>query len=362
MNKNKKVLICPLDWGLGHATRCIPIIQQLILNGFNVIVAADNRPLLLLQKEFPQLEYIRFKGYDIRYPSGKNMNSRMMMLAPLIIYRIFVEHQMLKKIIKQYGIDIVISDNRFGAWNKSVYSVYITHQITIKAPKYLNFAEVILYKLHSYFINKYDECWIPDNKGEINLSGDLTHSNPIPKNASFIGILSRFNNFVKDSQEILYDVVIILSGPEPQRSILSIKLKEQLLHTKLKAFIVEGITEVYEETILSDNINVVSYLTYKELVRKIQQGKLIICRPGYSTLMDLATLNLKAAFIPTPGQTEQEYIANYMKEKNNFYFEEQNNFVINRMIEESKSYTGFNAILENDLFENKIKELMFINE
>lgn len=362
MQNNKKILICPLDWGLGHATRCIPIINNLLHYGFGVVVAGDNRPLLLLQKEFPQLEFIRFEGYDIKYPRGENMNIRMMLFAPLILYRIIKEHQILKKIIEQHKIDIVISDNRFGLWNGGVYSIYITHQVAIKVPRHFSIAGLILYKLHCFFIEKYDECWIPDNKGVDNLSGDLTHLKAIPMNASFIGILSRFSNLEFELQRILYDVVVVLSGPEPQRSILSKKIKEQLLITSLKALIVEGITEVYEEIILSENINVVTHLTQKNLAIKMKQAKLIVCRPGYSTLMDLSTLGLKAAFIPTPGQTEQLYLAEYMKEENCFYYENQNNFNIERMIEVSNNYKGLNTVPKNELLECKVKELFKSNK
>ena len=189
--EGRRVLIAPLNWGIGHATRCIPIIKRLLEAGKEVIVAADGYPLLLLQKTFPQLVCIEFKWVDIHYSKANSQVLPIMWQIPKFMYAIFREHNTLKHIVNAYGIDTIISDNRFGLWHKKVKSIYITHQIgVIVSPKNkaLNY---LAYLLHKNIINRYDECWIPDFEGTDNLSGDLSHKYPLPENAYFVGILSR---------------------------------------------------------------------------------------------------------------------------------------------------------------------------
>ena len=214
MLSQKRILVCPLDWGLGHATRCVPVIRLLLQHNAEVIIAGDGSSLELLKKEFPQLKFLFLKGYNISYPKNENMILKMMFSAPKILSRIIIEHQTLKKIIKQNNIDVVISDNRYGLWNKEIKSIFITHQLMIKTP----FAEKLLHDLVLFFVSKYDECWVPDVETENNLSGDLAHRYPVLKNTFFVGLLSRFKT-VQKINLYKYDVLAIVSGPEPQRSI-----------------------------------------------------------------------------------------------------------------------------------------------
>ena len=188
MQKQKRILICPLDWGLGHATRCIPIIRLLLAKNAEIIVAADAGPLALLKQEFPQLTFIQLKGYNIQYPKSGSMKVKMLLSIPKIVNGIKEEHEALDKIIDKHKIDIVISDNRYGCWSKKIKSIFITHQLMIKAP----FGENVLHKKVLKYIDNYDECWVPDVADSVNLSGDLTHKYTIPKNTFFVGALSRF--------------------------------------------------------------------------------------------------------------------------------------------------------------------------
>src|ERR1019366_5512486 len=184
MLSHKRILICLLNWGLGHATRCIPIIRLLRKKNAEIIIAADGRSLELLKQEFPDLEFIRLQGYDINYPTGDSMILKMFFSIPKIVNGIYKEHQILKKIIKEKKIDIVISDNRFGLWNKKIKSIFITHQLMIKTL----FAEKLLHRINLYFIKKYDECWVPDVECASNLSGDLSHKYSLIKNTFFVGV------------------------------------------------------------------------------------------------------------------------------------------------------------------------------
>ena len=356
----KRILICPLDWGLGHATRCIPIIRSLTKKNVTVIIAADGRPLQLLKKEFPELEFICLKGYSINYPNKGSMVFKMLFSIPKLFLGIYNEHNSLKKIIQEKKIDIVISDNRFGLWNKKIKSIFITHQLMIKTP----FAEKFLHRINLYFIKKYDECWVPDVEGSTNLSGDLSHKYTLPENTFFVGTLSRFNNvqprksldtidcFVPRND--VYDAMAIISGPEPQRSIFEKLILEQLKQMNLKALVVCGKTELEQKIETKGNIDIVNHLKADEMLQAILNSKIIIARSGYSTIMDLAALGKKAIFIPTPGQTEQEYLAEELMKKNIAYAIRQEEINLEKALKESEKFKGFEMIGANDELEKRI--------
>ena len=319
MEKQKRVIIAPLDWGLGHATRCIPIIKSYLEQGAEVLIAADGRAAQLLKEEFPSLKLIHLPGYRIRYSKIFPMALMIAFQVPKILLAIRREHNELKKIIKDYQPDKVISDNRYGFWNKKVKSVFITHQLMVKCPPPLKFLEPLLHRLILSYIKKYDECWIPDVASDKNLSGDLLHKYPLPENAKFIGWLSRFDSEKHFSAQKKYDLLVLLSGTEPQRTVLEKILEDQIQKSNYGVLMVRGVTEEEKQFNPQNNLTVVSYLNSEELFSAICESEIIICRPGYSTLMDLAATGKKAILIPTPGQTEQEYLAEQLSEKNIFY-------------------------------------------
>jgi UDP:flavonoid glycosyltransferase YjiC (YdhE family) len=309
----------------------VPVIRHLLAQNHKVVIAADGPPLQFLQGYFPGLEFIRFPGARIIYPSGNNMVMKMMLQSPSILFNIYRENQQLKKIIRETGADVVISDNRFGLWSKQAYSVYITHQLMIKAPVQWAWAEPLLHRMHGWFIRQYDECWIPDLPGEMNLSGDLGHKYPIPPHGNFIGFLSRFEKPVNQEnprgQEMAPDILVLLSGPEPQRSILESKVLDEIsLHRGLHVVLLQGLPGENKQRYPFPGVAVLSHLPDDELARLICSARLIICRPGYSTLMDLAALGNNAVLVPTPGQTEQEYLAKKLAATGTFYSIEQKDF------------------------------------
>ena len=306
-----KILVCPLNWGLGHATRCIPLIHSLVLEGHEVVLVSDGFPLQSLRMHFPDLRVINFPSYSIKYSSGISQIFAMIWNLPRIIYGIYNEHQWLKRLLKEEHFDQVISDNRFGMWAKGTHSIYMTHQLMIKMPKGMKFLEPLVRLIHRSFINKYDECWIPDNEGPDNLSGDLSHKYPLPKNAKFIGILSRFDILDSDEIDITYDTVAILSGVEPQRSLFEHELIKQFQRSGQKALIVCGQPSSDERTYHVGDVTLISHLCDHDLAATLRGATKIISRSGYSTIMDLKTLGCfdKAELIPTPGQTEQEYLS-----------------------------------------------------
>ena len=305
-----KTLICPLNWGLGHATRCVPVIRRLLAEGHEVVMASDGYPLEFLRQEFPSLRCIEFPSYPVYYAAGKSQIGAMLFNLPDILKGILHEHLWLKELLQSEHFDQVISDNRFGMWNKNVHSVYITHQVMVKMPVNLRFLESLVHFIHVKFIDRYDECWIPDTPEKGGLSGDLSHKYPLPRNASFIGPLSRFNGMNGTLPDTTYEVVAIVSGPEPQRSLFEMTLTERFRNATHRTILIAGQPQSEKKEIQCGNVRVVSHLQDAELVPLLLGATKIISRSGYSTIMDLATLNClhKAEFIPTPGQTEQEYL------------------------------------------------------
>jgi len=304
-----KILICPLNWGLGHATRCVPIIRKLVAEGHEAVVVADGFPLVFLKQEFPELRFIEFPSYSIYYAAGKSQVGAMLFNFPNIFTGIVREHFWLRDLLSSEYFDRVISDNRFGIWNNRVHSIYISHQLMVKMPTNLTFLEPIIHRIHKVFINRYDECWIPDSEENGGLSGDLAHKYPLPHHAMFIGTLSRFQG-MEVLPNTAYDVVAVVSGVEPQRTIFEDKLMLKYNNKSEKILIVQGQPQAENKEIKIGNITLVSHLSDSDLAAVLLGAGKIICRSGYSSIMDLDALKClhKAEFIPTPGQPEQEYL------------------------------------------------------
>lgn len=329
-----RILIVPLDWGLGHTTRCIPIIKQLIFLGCQVFIVADNESFSLLKKEFPNSVFLRYKGYEINYSHQKRYFAlKLLFQLPAVILKIRNEKRWLKNTINNYSIDAVISDNRFGMYNKNVPSVYITHQLFIKTGNRVS--QKIAQKIHYSFIKKYLSCWVPDNEKN-GLAGKLSHPKNLPPNVVYLGPLSRFK-ILKDIDTI-YDLLIILSGPEPQRTIFENEILNQLNNLDGNILIIRGLPNEKTKPANFKNVIIENHLPSEELNMVLAKSKLVLCRSGYTSVMDLSILKMKAILVPTPGQPEQEYLAKYLLEKEYFYSENQENFIIKNAIEKAKLF------------------------
>ena len=339
MKSKKRILIAPLNWGIGHATRCIPIIENLIKNDFEVLIATSGRPLQLLQEEFPHIESIKFKDYNINYSSYLPMSLNILFQIPKLFLAIKKEQKILNKIIKSQKIDGVISDNRYGLYIKNVPCVFITHQLQIKSP----ILQTIIQKINYKLISKFKECWIIDDES-INLAGSLSKPKSLPQKSKYIGTLSRFKK-IKSVKK--YKLVAIVSGPEPQRTIFENKLMKEMQKSKEKMLLVLGKPESNESKKIN-NLTVKSFLNSNDLNIAIQSSDLIISRSGYSTIMDLQKLEKKAVFVPTPGQTEQEFLANYLKEKKICYSIHQNDIDLDKIFKKSEEYSGFSNSKKSD--------------
>lgn len=308
------VLVAPLDWGLGHTTRCIPVIQTLLRQQCCVLLAASGKGKALLEQEFPQLTCLELKGYDVHYSRSKlALPLVMASQIPKIIAAIRYEHDWLKSIEKQYRINAVISDNRYGLYHHDLPSVFITHQLLIKTP-FGTQADRYLQKLNYKYINQFTECWVPDEAQENNLAGALSH--PLLEPAvpvKYIGPLSRFETGAKPQGE--GPVLILLSGPEPQRTMLEKIFLLQLNNFKNKVVLVRGLPGSPEKLAVPSHVTVYNHLPAAAMQEQIAGASYVIARCGYSTVMDLAVLQKKSILIPTPGQTEQVYIAKHLMER-----------------------------------------------
>lgn len=355
MKSKLKILVCPLDWGIGHATRCVPVIKKLLELNTEVIIASDGRPLAFLKNEFPDIKYIHFPGYHIQYPSKGKMIFKMLMILPGIFLSIYKEHRRIKKIIRNQNIDGIFSDNRFGLFNKLVPSVYMSHQIYIQAPRKLSFLKHFFYRTHKFFINKYHYCWIPDFPGKDNLSGILSHSANKQHNYRYTGPLSRFSLQLPESNfHCDHEILAMISGPEPQRSIFMNEIINQLKTTEKKCLVLSGTPEKKIEEEKKSNITILPHLKSQDLKKAIKNAKIIICRSGYSTLMDISLFNKKAILIPTPGQTEQEYLAGYHAQKKHCVRMNQKNMNIKHALELVKNTRGFYFDYDDSLLHNAI--------
>lgn len=394
---NPKIIISPLDWGLGHAARCVPIIKKLLEHSCKVIIAATPEQLIFFQKENwreGDILMIPFDGYNISYPY-ESMIISMITQMPKLYKSVRYERRALEKLIEKYQIDAVISDNRFGFYSKQIPSVYITHQIHIEPPSNMQLLRPALSRIHKRLINKFDYCWIPDWEGENNLAGKLSIPHPslrgipvipatpitvVPAKAGTqslrqmaksrdeaisskyknVGILSRMNMIEGIEKDL--DILVVLSGPEPQRSIFEDLVIKQLRNLSANYFIVRGLPHISEATsVIASEAKqppslqgipqdlFINHLPTDELNRYFYRAKMILARPGYSTLMDLSKTGCKAVLVPTPGQTEQEYLAKYLLQKKWCYSESQDNFNINRMIELSYDYSGIPYNEQNDV-------------
>jgi len=334
MPKTKTILVAPLHWGLGHATRCIPLINALLQRGFKVVIASDGAALALLRKEFPDLTAHELPSYDIRYPKkGSFFSWQLLLKLPRIRKAILVENKIVSAWIQAGDIDGIISDNRPGVRHDKIPSAYITHQLRVLS----GFTTSPSTKMHLAIIKKFTACWVPDIASEEGFSGTMGHLKNEPFPIHYIGILSRMKPKVVPK---VYDILCILSGPEPQRSLLEVKLIEELKNSGKAILLVQGLPLIAQRSKTIGSITVVPFMTSEALEKAINESKLIICRSGYTSIMDLAMLQKKVFFIPTPGQYEQIYLAKRLEQKGIAPHCKQDNFTL-KQLEKTTSYTGF---------------------
>lgn len=331
--KCKSILIAPLNWGLGHATRCIPIIKALQDHNYIPIIASDGVALALLKKEFPYIKTLELPSYQIEYAKkARNFKWKLLKSTPRMISAIRKERKLVEKWIEDYAIDGIISDNRLGVLSKKIPSVFITHQLKVITGNTTWLSTL----LHQYIIKKYNECWVPDMEQNINLAGELSHIDNPSFKIKYLGPISRMH---KKELPKTYDLMILLSGPEPQRGFLEKKLKKEIKHYTGKVLFINGVVEKTQTKEELENVTYFNFMNSRQLEHAFNESEMVLCRSGYTTIMDLVNLQKKAFFIPTPGQYEQLYLAQKLQNEGFVPYATQDDFKIEDL-QQVSNYQG----------------------
>lgn len=305
-----RILYTVLDWGLGHATRSIPLIRRLSARGAEVVLAGEGPSLELLRQNFPDLPAESLQGIQIHYPDNDRMAAAMWRQRTSIRAAIAREHQAVQEIITRIRPDAIVSDHRYGAWSDRIPSIFIAHQLWIKSPALPSLSEPLLFRFHLRYLRHFTSIWVPDTDESPGLSGVLGHHPLLKKRLPlrYIGPLSQLADVESEPQGRHFDLLGICSGPEPARTHMEELLRHQFLSDGRSALLIRGLPSA-SGSIVRTNVTEVPHLGGSAIRFFMEKAKIVIARSGYSTLMDLCALKKTAIVIPTPGQTEQEYLA-----------------------------------------------------
>ncbi len=359
MGKNQKhILYSVLNWGLGHATRSIPIIRELLNMGVKVSLAGEGATLYLLQTTFPELPTYKLKGLDIRYPEKIPFAWYLLSQIPTLHKAIQHEHLAFQKLVSELNPDATISDNRYGAYAPGIPSVLICHQLQLKVPFFFGWLESPVYSSYKKLLLPFSQIWVPDSEGEENITGSLAHTDRALKELRpvFIGPLSRLKEITAATDQKAYDLLVILSGPEPQRSYFEKLLLKSLENTSRRTLMVSG-KPIENQIRTNGNLTLVTHLNPEELKYHMIHSEYIVCRAGHSTMMDLCALRRTAVVIPTPGQTEQEYLSKRLAKMNHLVTFPQHNFNIEEGIQKLQTCKPID-IPVNEHFKEPLENFM----
>jgi len=313
-----RILISPLNWGLGHAGRMIPLALELRKRGNEIIFGVDRSIIPVIEKDLPDIDIIALPGARIRYSRFLPQYISIFLQLPHLVEAAFREHSALNILARELKPDIIISDNRFGFFHKDIFSVFVTHQLRILFPGWLKFLEPVAAWLNRKIISNFDLCLVPDYPGNENLSGRLSHHLKLPDNVFYMGPLSRFSGATTGEPKINLPhpyYCLILSGPEPQRSLLFEKITSVL--SGIHLVILSGSPAPFAPA-NRDDITVITNPDTSAMKQVISGSSMVISRAGYSSIMELVSLGKGGVIIPTPGQTEQEYLGRYHNGRHGF--------------------------------------------
>ncbi|NNE26795.1 MAG: glycosyltransferase [Saprospiraceae bacterium] len=303
------VIVAVLNWGLGHACRSMPIIDCLHSQGKNVIIASDGIALEVLTKRYPDLDYESLPAYKVRYKS-KHLSGIVFRNIPNVARAIFKERKTAQKLVKKYNADLIVSDSRFGFRSGKCRSVIISHQLSMQAES--KFIKALMNIPNRGLLNAFDEVWVPDYQDR-KLTGTLSKNKKI-KNKVFIGPLSTLKKVETAKQ---YDIAIILSGPESARTNLENTLIHKYQDSNKRVVLVRGTKEGIR-TSTPDHWTIYDLATRRDIEHILSSTSQVISRSGYTSIMDYYLLGVPAQLIPTPGQSEQEYLAKHLAGKYGF--------------------------------------------
>jgi UDP:flavonoid glycosyltransferase YjiC (YdhE family) len=336
------VLLCPLNWGLGHAMRIIPVIKTLLTHGHEVTIAACGNALVVLQREFPSCRFIELEDYPSPYSSGRFFLPKLSVYLPVLLHAVACERQKIERIVSRYHPNLIISDNRLGAYSRTVPSLFITHQLHFHLPPALWPVHLFVSLFNRFHHRQFNRIIVPDNPpGSFSLAGKLSRpdSDVARSRAYFAGILT---STPKLNVPCDLDYMVLISGPEPQRSRLEEILLPLVRELDGSSVFILGSPQRKSPVAGSANCTIRTYVTNAEKTELLNRAKFIICRSGYTTMMELAELGKKAGlFIPTPGQTEQEYLSWYYEKNGWFFSKSQYRLRLSEDIRTARRYAGF---------------------
>ncbi len=343
-DSTKIILFTALDWGLGHAARTAEIIDRTLTAGYKLVIAASGRGYFFYKKRYSSVTIEKIPAFELTYSRRDALFELKILVTFLKFFvNVLIDRLYVARLLRKYRPSLIISDNRFGFYSRKVYSVIISHHINIQVPSNLKFLDKLLYGVNCFFFKKFNENWIPDYPGEENLAGRIDHYRLCNLNSYYIGLLSRFKNY-RCQPKKEYDFVCLVSGIEPQRPIFVSKLLEIFRKTDWSVLIVSGVPES-DFAQKTENITMVSHLQDVDFCSYVKGAKYLVIRAGYSTIMDLVALGRTALIVPTPKQTEQEYIAFLMHTKKLFYRVTQHKF----SLESIKDFVSVSAQLQQNL-------------
>ena len=353
------VVFALLDWGLGHTTRTLPIIRHLMELNYTPIVACNPDQKALIKEELPSIEFIPLTGYNLKYSRLEDYTRLMIIFQiPKILIKIKQENRWLKQLMKKRKIDLVISDNRFGFYSSKIPSVFITHQLGIKTGMG-SIADRLIRSFNYRYINRFSNCWVPDFNTDPNLAGKLSHPLHVPeKPVTYLGCLSRLESCIQQTA-IKEFILIILSGPEPQRTLLERMIIADAAHTSQEIVLVRGLPGNSHQLRTLSPITVFNHLPAAILKDYLCTASYVIGRSGYTSIMDYMKTGVRSILIPTPGQAEQEYLARYLYQQQLAFTIEQNKFSLNAAIQQARIFDYKKINWNMDGYKQVINE--FIN-
>lgn len=348
----KRVLVCVLDWGLGHATRSIPVIRELQRQGAQVILASSRDAGLLLRQEFPALDYHELPGYSPVYQSEGSLLLTLASQGFKFAAAIRQEHRWVEELVRRHQVNLVISDNRFGCFSAQVPSVFVTHQYQVRLPNPWSVAERLVNRWLASHYNNYQHVWVPDQPD----SGLTSPFVPVRAPVTHVGWLSRFAR--EGDATPGWDLVATVSGPEPQRKKFADQLTRELAASGQRALLVTGQpgAATREER---GRVEIVNHLPAKNLEQALRGADVIIARSGYSTIMDLIALGKRAVLVPTPQQPEQILLARKLHEWKVAFCPDQQNFTVEKALQEVRQVRGFGFFtMEHGLLQSAIRNVL----
>ena len=337
----KTVFYPVLNMGLGHASRSLPLIRELLLRGWKVLIGSNGRALSFLRGEVPQAEFVETPSYAIRYSKRGWFAIKLFLQMPRVFGKVWEERRFIKKLVKSRPIDLIISDQCYGMYHRGIPSFFISHQIVFEVPRQVQWLKAILARMNAYYHYRFKEVWIPDladPSGERGvLSGELSRAGD-PARYRFIGLLS---SVVRREVARDIDLFVTVSGPEPQRTLLEELIMGQIRNISGQKVVVLGKPESSEAVVDEPGLKVYSHLSRDKMQDILNRSRMVVSRSGYSTLMELVELGIPALFIPTPGQTEQEYLGELLREKVWYFSVHQKDFDLVADLEQARQFPGF---------------------